>query len=103
MWSGEGAEDIVEKIATVDHELIEEHEEFAKTSSYLMYLLGLLSMAAFYFNRKGKFFFMNYLVLILSVIVTIMMIRTGFLGGSIMHPEARSSAVQEAPTRHDDD
>ena len=54
MSTGEGAEEVVEKISGVTKKFIHEHEEFAETFSILSYALGAVSLIGLWasFQRK---------------------------------------------------
>jgi uncharacterized membrane protein len=106
--SGEGAEEIVEKMSDVSHQLIHEHEEKAEVFAWVSYLLGILAGVGFWANWKQKSFanIVGYLVLVLGVLVMFLAAQTGTSGGEIRHPEIRkenSSKKVENTKDADDD
>ncbi len=57
MSTGEGAEEVVEKINGVTENFIESHEETAETFAILSYILGGISLLGLWANFKQKSFF----------------------------------------------
>ncbi len=98
MNSGEGAEEIVEELNGVSHNLIHEHEEKAETMAILSYLLGLASVLALWASWKGKSFskIASFVVLALSLATIFMGKQTGTSGGEIRHTEIRSGYQMES-------
>lgn len=96
--SGESAEDIVEEIAAVSHDTIEEHEEAADLSKWLTILLGaggLGGLIMMKLRTKGLRAVLISLV-VLGVVTAASLIYTGYLGGHIRHTEITgSTAVQD--------
>lgn len=87
--TGEPAEETVENIAGISHDSIEAHEEAGEISNVFFIGLGLLSIAAVYFEMKNKSFSKQVLiaVLALSLITFYFVARTATLGGKIRHTE----------------
>lgn len=88
--TGEPAEEIVEHLPGVRESLIEEHEELAEVTIWLIGLLGLSSLIAFSFRAINK----NYKTLIMvtfiiSLPVIGIMAKVANLGGKIRHSEIR--------------
>ena len=52
MGTGEGAEEIAEKLPSVTDQVIHEHEEMAEKLALVLYALGLVSLVGFYLNFK---------------------------------------------------
>jgi hypothetical protein len=95
--TGEPAEHLVEEIAGVSHDHIEEHEEFAKISFIAMLVLGGAGAVGLFLLRRREVMagpFAGIMVL-LSVAVMAMMGWAGHLGGEIRHSEIRDGAVSE--------
>jgi uncharacterized membrane protein len=92
MNSGEGAEEIVEHINGIEEDYIEKHEESAETFAILSYLLGLLSLIAFWACYRLKSFasFLSYAVLVFALVVIYFGRETGTTGGEIRHTEIRA-------------
>lgn len=92
MNSGEGAEEIVEHINGIEEDYIEKHEESAETFAILSYLLGLLSLIAFWACYRLKSFagFLSYGVLVFALVVIYFGREAGTTGGEIRHTEIRA-------------
>ena len=106
--SGEEAEEIVEHLAGVSHDLIHEHEEKAELFAILSYFLGGLALVALWANWKKKKFAdtLMYVIVLYSVIVLYMAKETGTTGGEIRHPEIRSTfkkAVEKPGEKENED
>lgn len=93
MTSGEGAEDVVEKISGVTKSVIHEHEETAETFAVLSYLLGAISLFGFWASLKQKPFskIISYVVLMFALVVMFFAKQTGTTGGEIRHTEIRAN------------
>jgi uncharacterized membrane protein len=90
--TGEGAEEMVEDIQGITHDIIHKHEEIAETFVFLSYSLGALSILAVWANWKRKTF-SNWIaisVLLVSVVVLFFAKKTGATGGEIRHEEIRN-------------
>lgn len=90
--SGEGAEEVLEKMQDVSHKLIHEHEEKAETFALLSYVLGLIAIVGLWSNWKKKSFasVVSYVTVLLSFVVLFFAKQTGTSGGEIRHPEIRT-------------
>ncbi|OJJ14836.1 hypothetical protein BKI52_40475 [marine bacterium AO1-C] len=88
--TGEGAEEIVEKLG-ISHDIIHEHEEKAETFVLVMYGLGLLSVIGLWANLKQKGFagIVTLVVTVFSVVTLYFAQQTGNSGGEIRHTEIR--------------
>ena len=53
MATGEGAEEIAEKLPSVTDQIIHEHEEMAEKLAIVLYALGLVSLIGLYLNFKN--------------------------------------------------
>lgn len=95
-FSGEPAEEAVEHLPGVTHELIHEHEETAELSFYLMLGLGLWSGLCIFTERKKLpiFDLFTKVALFFAGLVCVCMIYTGSLGGKIRHTELNSSTAK---------
>ncbi len=93
MMTGEGAEEIVEKLG-ISHDIIHEHEEIAETFMKVLYGLGLLSILGLVAHAKKytKASIISYLVLILAVGSAVLSKSVGTSGGEIRHTEIRENA-----------
>ena len=88
-FTGEGAEEIVEELPGISHNLIHEHEEAAELALWLSETLGILALIAFYLEHiQHKFSAMaNFFTLIFSIGTFVSFAKTGNTGGEIHHPE----------------
>ena len=106
--SGEEAEEIVEHLAGVNHDLIHDHEEKAELFMVLSYLLGALSVVGLWANWKKKKFapIVSYITILFSIVVLYVAKETGTTGGEIRHPEIRPTfkkAPESKKEEHDED
>lgn len=97
MSTGEGAEDIVEKIRGVNKDYIETHEEEAETFAVLSYILGGVSLLGFWVSvkRTKALAAFSYLLLALSCVVLFFAQQTATTGGEIRHTEIRAKEKPE--------
>lgn len=102
--SGEEAEEIVEHMAGISHDLIHEHEEKAELFMILSYLLGALSLVGLWANWKKKKFatIVSYITILFSVVVLFVAKETSTTGGEIRHPEIRST-FKKATESHEEE
>jgi len=100
--SGEGAEEIVEDLPGVSHDLIHEHEETAELAFYFALGLGIIAAGVLIggarkASRKKPG---ALLVLFVALITTVLMAQAANSGGEIRHPEIRdtfSPSIEESP------
>jgi hypothetical protein len=100
--TGEGAEEVVEHSGVnYNHDAIEEHEEAAFFANMAAMLTGIAALATLLVRkfRDGKA--MPVVVLVLAIWATATMVRTGYLGGFIVHSEVHGNAP--AGGGHDED
>jgi uncharacterized membrane protein len=92
MATGEGAEEIVEKINGVSESYIKTHEEIAETFALLSYILGGISLLGLWASFKQKTFSSIIAVstLVFAFVVLFFGKQTGTTGGEIRHTEIRS-------------
>ncbi len=95
MATGEGAEEVVEKISTTNEKYIETHEESAETFAILSYILGGFSLLCLWASFKKKFFstILSIISLVFALIVLFYGKQTGTTGGEIRHTEIRSGNI----------
>ena len=93
--TGEGAEEVVESLPGVTENLIEAHEELANIFLWTVGALGLLSLAAFYADFKGKKMApaLYTLTLIAAIGTMVFAQQVGSSGGEIRHTEIRSDTA----------
>ena len=87
--TGEAAEEAVEAIAGISETAMETHEDAAKFSIILIYIMGILSLIGAFITAKEYRFFRIFAIaaLLVSVITLGSVATTGFLGGKIRHTE----------------
>lgn len=92
MNTGEGAEEVVEKINGVTENYIESHEETAETFAILSYILGGISLLGLWasFKQKTFSFLISIGALIFAFVVLFFAKQTGTTGGEIRHTEIRN-------------
>jgi uncharacterized membrane protein len=92
MISGEGAEEVVEKISGFSENYIENHEEAAEIFSILSYILGGISLIGLLvsFKQKSLSNIFSMITLAFAFIVLFFGKLTGTTGGEIRHPEIRN-------------
>lgn len=98
MFTGEGAEEVAEKLPGITHDIIHEHEEKAEVFAILSYILGLLSIGALWASLKQKSFanILAIAVLVLGLVGFYLGRQVGTSGGEIRHTEIRANAVPAA-------
>lgn len=89
--SGEEAEEILEKMPDISHEIIHEHEEIAEKAIWLMEIIGGLALVAIFLHLKKHRLrhLLTIVLLVLSLGNTAMMMIVGNTGGEIRHSEIR--------------
>lgn len=90
--SGEEAEHIIEKFQGVSEHELEEHEEHAELSLWLMIASGVLSLMTLVSYKRAKHLskMSRILTLIITLFAFITLIPLALHGGKIVHPELRS-------------
>ena len=96
--TGEPAEESVEKIAGTVKSTIEEHEESADVSIWLVEIMGAVSLLTFLLAHKSNSINKGLLLflLILSLVAAGSISYTGYLGGKIRHTELSGQIGQTA-------
>ena len=94
-FSGEGAEEVVEKLPGVSENYIEAHEEAAEVFIWIIASFGVLSLLTFlsdYFKRKiSKWLYL--LTAILAIVTIVVAKQVGTTGGEIRHSEIRATQL----------
>lgn len=98
--TGLGAEDVVQGLGDVHHDLIEAHERSAVFTLVTVLALGLVSLGGYYFHRRVRLINPSYLIfaVLLAIFAEFLVLRTSLLGGRINHPEVRTG-YHAAPER----
>jgi uncharacterized membrane protein len=92
MTTGEGAEEVVEKISGVSDNYIGSLEEAAETFAILSYVLGGVSLLGLWASFKETTFsnIVTIATLVFAFLVLFFCKQTGTTGGEIRHTEIRS-------------
>lgn len=92
MYTGEGAEEMVENLPTVGHNIIHEHEELAEKFAALLYALGALSLVTLILQYlRNRFAKTAALVTLgLALLAVVLGKEVGTSGGEVRHTEIRS-------------
>ena len=87
-FTGEGTEEVVEKLPGVSESNIESHEEVAKLAMISISMAGVAALAALLvYKRKAIANVFKLAVLLLAIASGVLMIQTAHQGGSIRHTE----------------
>ena len=97
---GEPAEEIVEELAGISHDLIHDHEEMGLFAMIGGIALGLVSIAGLWFSRTSVPKGLRPLVLALALVAGGIMAYTANRGGQINHPEIRSADTVSGEHSH---
>jgi uncharacterized membrane protein len=99
MATGEGAEELVEDMPNIGHEIIHEHEEMAEKLALVLYLLGIVSIVGLYtnFKKNPKSNLVSYFAVIIAAVGVFLAQQTGTTGGEIRHTEIRPIKIQPTP------
>lgn len=103
--SGEEAEERVEEIAGVSHDVIHEHEEMAELSLWLTSVSGLLALGALFARSKQSSLSPKVALafVVLAVIAFGQAARTGHEGGKIRRPDLGTSVASPAGADAEED
>lgn len=106
--TGEGAEEVIERIAGLNAEqAVEQHEEAAEPAFIAMQVLGALSLISLFLSWNGKrnsVKILNPLICFYGLVVFAMMVRVANMGGEIRHSEIRGSNILVQPDKkHEED
>jgi uncharacterized membrane protein len=91
--SGEAAEEMLENMAGVSEQYMENHEESAEVFAILNFLLGLFSLSGIYVNFKQMSIAkpMSLILMLFAVAVIFFGKQTATSGGEIRHTEIRTA------------
>jgi uncharacterized membrane protein len=92
--TGEGAEDIVEKVGGISESYIEKHEELAEIFIWLIVATGILSLISIIssFSKPRLFDGLSMLTLVMGLVSIFYAQQVGTSGGEIRHSEIRESS-----------
>jgi hypothetical protein len=90
--TGDGTARIVQNLPGVSGDIIRQHDSAATITIVAIELLGVASLVALWFSRKGQTLagWLVVTVLALAVISSGLAVWTGGLGGQIRHTEIRA-------------
>jgi uncharacterized membrane protein len=96
MATGDGAEEIAEKLPEVTKHLIHAHEEMAEKLAIILYILGVISIEGIYLNFKkhSNSRIISFVALAIAVLSILVAIETGTSGGNVRHTEIRSDSAK---------
>lgn len=102
--SGEEAEERVEDIAGISHNVIHEHEEMAELSLWLTSLSGILAIGALYTRSKQSPLAPKFALafVVLAVIAFGQAARTGHEGGKIRRPDLGTTVASPSHDEEDE-
>jgi hypothetical protein len=104
--TGEPAEEVVKRLPGIEKSAIHEHEEAALVATWLLGLVGAVSLGGLIAFRKrdgGVPRRFGVLVLALSLFPTLAMARTANLGGKIRHTEILPGTVAPRVDTHEEE
>ena len=96
-YTGDGAEEIVEKIPEISKSLIHDHEEYAEQFFTLSLILGGVALITLFLQIKriGLATYGYILVIILTISSLVSAYYVGVSGGEIRHTEIRETSNLE--------
>lgn len=105
MYTGEGAEEIVEDMPTIGNQIIHEHEELAEKFALIMYVTGFFSLISLVANFKNHKYakLLSFITLTLALVGTILSKSVGTSGGQIRHTEIRETTTQTIKNHEEKD
>ena len=97
MYSGEGAEEIVEDYPNIGKAIILEHEELAEKMVFILYATAFAALLSFItLMKKHKFAnVFSIITLVFALIAVILSKSVGTSGGEIRHTEIRSNPLEK--------
>ena len=109
MYTGEGAEEMVEDFPNIGKAIIHEHEELAEKLALLLYATGIFALISLYmgYKRAGSAKIVSLITLVLAVVSCLVSIKVGTSGGEIRHTEIREnnteiSTVDKSETQNEE-
>lgn len=100
MATGDGAEELVEDMPNIGHQIIHEHEEIAEKFILVMYATGIFSLLSIFTSvKKHKWAkICSFLTLLFAITASILAKSVGTSGGEIRHTEIRTNETTPAPS-----
>jgi len=100
---GESAEEIVEDMAGISHDLIEHHEEAGLWAMISGMALGLVSAVGLFLSRRARPKGFMIVIVALALFAVSVFAVTANRGAQINHPEIRNTAPGEPVLDHTHD
>jgi uncharacterized membrane protein len=92
--TGEGTEELVERLPGVSEPAIERHEDVAKLAMISIVVAGLAALTGLFLSRRNSAARMFKIVVLLFAIASgALLAQTAHLGGLIRHTEIKSGSV----------
>lgn len=94
-FTGETAEEAIEKLPGISKSLIHEHEEIAETFAVLCYVLGGIAFVGLWASWKKMRIagLLRIATIAVGLVVIFLSYRTGYSGGEIRHPEISANGA----------
>ena len=101
MATGEGAEELVEDMPNIGHQIIDEHEELAEKLALLLYATAFFSLLSMYTDvKKHKYAkTISIVTLLLAIGSSVVGTFVGNSGGEIRHTEIRENGIIATPSK----
>ncbi len=95
MFTGEGAEEIAEKLPSVTDQIIHEHEEMAEKLALVLYVLAGISLVGLFLNLRNhaKASLVSYFAFVIALVAVFIGKQTGTTGGEVRHTEIRANTT----------
>ena len=95
MGTGEGAEELVEDMPNIGHQIIHEHEEIAEKFAVILYVTGFFGLISLFTSYKKYRFatLFSFITLALAIVAGVLTKSVGTSGGEIRHTEIRTNII----------
>ena len=95
MGTGEGAEELVEDMPNIGHQIIHEHEEIAEKFAVILYVTGFFGLVSLFTSYKKYRFatLFSFITLALAIVAGVLTKSVGTSGGEIRHTEIRTNII----------
>jgi len=95
MGTGEGAEELVEDMPNIGHQIIHEHEEIAEKFAIILYVTGFFGLVSLFTSYKKYRFatLFSFITLALAIVAGVLTKSVGTSGGEIRHTEIRTNII----------
>jgi uncharacterized membrane protein len=103
LFSGEPAEEMIEHLPGISHDLIKAHAKAANIAFYTLLVAAIAAAATLYLKWKNHALAkpLELVALVVGIAAFALMARAGTTGGVIRHPEI-NGAIAPAPSHQDD-